>query len=162
MQKSLSHKELLGKAIDIEHQGIAFYDIIALSANSEAAAGFFKSMVDKCHRHVDALQTLFDELSEDAGKQLVSDNDTGYLLSLTEELLSNEELIASRIADGIKSDFDALELAAYTKKNILLFYSKLLNALHDSNAKKVIQNILSEDEECFSSIKALEKELASA
>ena len=69
MTELLSYKSLLEKALRIEHQGTAFYDTIARSANSDVVAELFNNMVDKCHHHIDILQTLYDKTSQDAGAE---------------------------------------------------------------------------------------------
>jgi len=126
---SLSASELINLAIDIERRGIAFYDIMARTAENDATREAFGYLVEMEREHV----RIFQNMLSDAGKPRPSkDRAQGsaiYLQALTDSAVFTEDMATGETAAQVANDIGALELGISAEKDSILFYYELRDIL---------------------------------
>ena len=141
MPISLSGSELINLAIDIERRGIAFYDIMARTAENDATREAFRYLVEMEREHVRTFQSMLD----DAGKSKLSKDraqvNATYLQALADSAVFTEDMATSETAAQIANDIGALELSISAEKDSILFYYELRDILAeplDDEISKII------------------------
>jgi rubrerythrin len=129
--------ELINIAIGIERQGIAFYDVLARSAENPKAREVFQYLVAMERVHVKIFEGMLEE-SEAAEKlEDYSGDYTAYLKALASSAVFTDELMASTLATQAESDVAAVELAIRAEKDSMLFYCEMREIMPRSSVPKI-------------------------
>ena len=109
MSVSLSGDELINLAIDIERRGIAFYDIMARTAENDAAREAFRYLVEMEREHVRTFQSMLSNVGESRFSKDRTQVNTTYLQALADSAVFTEDMATGETAAQIASDIGALE-----------------------------------------------------
>ena len=159
MSISFSGSELIDIAINIEHSGIAFYDIMTRSAENEVARIAFKYLADMERQHV---ETFRDMLGEADKYQLAGTRDedyAGYVKSLVDSAVFSEDALNSELADKVSNDIDAVELAMGAEKDSILFYYEVRELMHQHD-QSAVTRIIAEEKTHLRQLSMLKKKLS--
>jgi len=161
LSSSLSGSELINLAIDIERRGIAFYDIMARTAENDATRGAFGYLVELEREHVRTFQSML----SNAGKSRPSKDRTQvnatYLQALAGSAVFTEDMATSETAAQVASDIGALELGISAEKDSILFYYELRDILAEPLGNE-ISKIIDEEKLHLSQLSDLKVRLAQA
>ena len=161
MSVSLSGDELINLAIDIERRGIAFYDIMARTAENDATREAFRYLVEMEREHV---RTFQDRLNCVRKSKLSQDRMQGnaiYLQALADSAVFTEDMATGETAAQVASDIGALELGISTEKDSILFYYELRDMLAEPLGDE-ISKIIDEEKRHLSQLSDLKARLMHA
>ena len=158
MSISFSGSELINIAIGIEGMGVAFYESRADATKNANAREVFRYLADMEREHMRIFQGMLPEadkfqFAETAGEYAV------YLQTLVDSAVFSDEVIASQIARGAKSDTAALELAIGAEKDSILFYYEMRDIM-PQRAQATVNKIIAEEKSHLRQLSELKKKLA--
>ena len=158
MTISFSGNEILSIAIDIERRGIAFYDVMAKSAEDERVRLVFQRLVDMEHQHIQTFRDMLAESGENRTQQY-SGEEAGYLAALADSAVFSDDDITSEMVTRLDSDTEALELAARLEKDSILFYYQMKDIL-PAKEQPLVDSIIAEEKSHLRDISVIRRELA--
>ena len=159
MSISLSGTELINIAIDIEKRGIAFYDIMATSSESEATRDVFVYLTKMEREHVEIFQGMLDEAKKYHLPEAYTKENASYLQALVDSTAFTDDMVISEMATQVDSDIKALELAIYAEKDSILFYYEMKDMI-PRRAKATMERIINEEKSHLRDLSELKKQLA--
>ncbi len=157
---SFSNNELINLAIDIEKRGIVFYDIMARSTENASAREVFHGLVEMEREHIQVFENMLDKDRGDAVPEDVAEY-SGYLKSLIDNSVFNEESVASEMATQVNSDAAALELGISMEKDSILFYYEMRERVARPS-RVTIDRIIGEEKPHLNQLAGLKRILTDA
>jgi len=158
MSVVFSGDELIDLAIDIEHRGITFYDIMAKSTDDEMARAVFEALVNMERQHI----TIFEDMRGEGIAPTESGGSTpeysDYLRSLIDDSVFNDDMITSEMATQADSDIQAIELAISAEKDSILFYYEM-GDLMPKKKLPIIKQIITEEKSHLQQLTEVKKRL---
>ena len=161
MSISLSGDELINLAIDIEKRGIAFYDIMARTAENDATREAFRYLVEMEREHVRTFQSLLSDVGKSRPSKDRTQSNATYLQALADSAVFTEDMATSETAAQVASDIGALELGISAEKDSILFYYELRDILAEPLGSE-ISKIIDEEKLHLSQLSAIKSKLAHA
>jgi len=156
---SFSGSELVNIAINIERRGIAFYDIMAKSADNEAALHIFQHLAGMEREHI----AIFQDMLPEVDSYQISDPSGGeyneYLQALVENAVFTDDMITGEMATQADSDFRAIELGISAEKDSILFYYQMKDIM-PRQAYPAMDRIIAEEKSHLIQLSELRKQLA--
>lgn len=138
---TLSGDEIINLAIDIEKRGIAFYDIMARTAENNATREAFRYLVEMERGHVRTFQNMLGDVGKPQLSQDHAQSNAVYLQALADSAVFTEDMATGETAAQVASDIGALELGISAERDSILFYYELRDILAeplDSEINKII------------------------
>ena len=160
MSTSFSTEELIKVAIVIEKQGIAYYDVMAISTWHEAASDLFQHLVAWERQHLEIFQNMLAESGNYKLPEKGSNSHEAYMRALINNAVFTDELAASELATHIDSEDGTLDIAISAEKDSILFYYNL-NEILPLPADPVIRQILNEEKLHLSQLSELRQKMLS-
>ncbi len=156
---SFSGSELINIAIGIERRGIAFYDIMTKSTDSDAARDAFRHLADMERGHIQVFQDMLSEADKYQPSETSSAEDADYLRALIDSAVFSDDMITSEMATEADSDVEAMELAISAEKDSILFYYGMRDIM-PRRAQPMVNKIITEEKSHLAELSALKKRLA--
>lgn len=144
MSITFSTGELINIAIGNERRGIAFYDIMARTADSASAREVFQYLADMERDHIQIFQGMLDEIDKYNIPESYAQEYCDYLQALIDTAIFSDELVNSEMATQADSDVKALELAVGAEKDAILFYY-MMKELMPERAQPMVDKIIAEE-----------------
>ena len=151
-------RELIEIAIGVEQRGIAFYDVMARSADETGAARVFEHLVTMERQHLQMFQAMLgnpDEIKSPA----VSPDSEAYLKSLLAAGVFTDDLATSEMATRVNSDLEAVELAIVAEKDSILLYCQLREMMFEA-ACATFDRVMAEEKKHLEQLTGVKIELA--
>jgi len=158
---SLSGDELVNLAIDIERRGIAFYDIMARTAENDATREAFRYLVEMEREHVRTFQSLLSDAGKSRPSKDRAQGNVIYLQALADSAVFTEDMATGETAAQVASDIGALELSISAEKDSILFYYELRDILTEPLGNE-ISKIIDEEKTHLSQLSTIKSKLAHA
>ena len=158
MSVSFTGIELMNIAIDIEKTGIAFYDIMTTSTESEEARTAFRYLAAMERHHVQ----IFQDMLGAADKYQIADTRTeeyrDYLQALVDSAVFTDDFISGEMASRVGSDVEALEMAINAEKDSILCYYQMKEIM-PQRAQTMVDKVIKEEKSHLSQLSELKKTL---
>lgn len=135
--------EVLQVAINIEENGIAFYEAMMMNVSRPELKAAFDYLAgqEKIHRQV------FSKIQQSAGRSYTVEQYPGeqssYVKALADSVIFKPGM-ARDLAGQIKSDDEAMERALGFEKDSILFYSAVLPIVREED-RKVVNQVLDQE-----------------
>lgn len=138
-----SGEEVLGVALKIEENGVAFYEALS----SKARRPELKALYDWLLGQEKAHHRVFSKMAQFVGKSFLIENYPGeqsaYMKALADSVvfeLGEVEALSARI----NNDSEALETALGFEKDSIVFYSEILELVRQED-KTAVQKVIAEE-----------------
>ena len=161
MSITLSGDEIINLAIDIERRGIAFYDIMARTAENDATREAFRYLVEVERGHVRTFQNMLGDVGKPQLSKDYTQANAIYLQALADSAVFTEDMATGETAAQVASDIGALELGISAERDSILFYYELRDMLAEPLGSE-INKIINEEKIHLSQLFDLKARLASA
>jgi len=136
--------EVLDMAIEIERQGLAFYQGCAAARASEQVAEVFDYAAEQERRHIEQ----FSKMKRDLDRYTVPESYPGETLSYLRGFLDNRMFStvdeASCAAEEIRDEMEAVEMAVDLERSTISFYSGIKQIVRESE-REVVDEIIAEE-----------------
>ena len=96
-----SRRELINIAIGIEKQGIAYYDVMAISTWHEIARDLFQHLTDMERQHVEIFENMLSQYESMSTIDEISDENAAYIKGLINSAVFTDEMAANELATHI-------------------------------------------------------------
>ena len=160
MSISFSGSELVNIAIGIERRGIAFYDVMAKSAESGKVREVFQCLVGMEHQHINIFQDMLVETDEYQLPEAYTGEHAAYLEALVDSVVFSDDLITSEMVTRLDSDIEALELAINLEKDSILFYYQMRDIVSPKE-QPALDKIIAEEKSHLRDLSVIKRELTS-
>lgn len=158
MSISFSGSELVDIAINIERDGIAFYDIMARSTKNAVTRDLFKYLADSEREHIRIFQGMLAEADMWQMPEAYAQEYTAYLRALVDSTIFTEGKITSEVATDVVNNIQALELAIDAEKDSILFYNEM-KEVTSQRAQVMVNKIIAEEKSHIEKLSGLKKKL---
>ena len=158
MSISFSGSELINIAIGIERRGIAFYDVMAKSAEDDKLRDVFQYLVDMEHQHIQIFQGMMAEADKFKPPETYVGEYAAYLEALVDSAVFADDVVTSEMVTRVDSDIEALELAIGLEKDSILFYYQMKD-LVPPRVEATLDRIISEEKSHLRDLSGIKKQL---
>ena len=136
--------EVIDMAIEIERQGLAFYEGCAVARASEAVAEVFAFTAEEERKHIE----LFSRMKRDLDEYTVPESYPGETLSYLRAFLSTRLFTsvddASCSAEAIEDEIEAIDMAVELERSSIAFYSGVKQIVRGTE-QGVIDDVITEE-----------------
>lgn len=158
MADGIQGQELIGIAIGVEQRGIAFYDVIARSADDAGAGRVFQHLANMERQHIQVFQEMLGH-SDERDILVVARAEQPYLESLLASSVFSDDLATSEMATRVSSDLEALDLAIVAEKDSILLYYQL-HEMMAASTHAALDRVMAEEKKHLGQLTEIKKELA--
>jgi len=159
MSISFSPNEFIKIAIGIESRGIAFYDIMTKSTESDAARDMFQRLSDMEREHIKTFESMLTDADAQQPAESYPGEYAAYLQALVDSAVFTDDMITSELATQADSDIEAMELAIGAEKDSILFYYEMRDIM-PRKAQPTVDRILTEEKSHLEALTRVKKLLA--
>ncbi len=150
--------EILDMAVQIERQGIQFYEVCASTRLSEDVLKVFRHLMEQEQLHVE----IFSEMKVGLDNYYLPETYTGELRSYVDSFVKDQVFYgpaeALRQANSIEDVFQAIEFGIDFEQRSILFYSAIKEVIRRSETK-VVDDVISQEHGHIRSLLALRHQL---
>jgi rubrerythrin len=118
----ITTNDLINIAIGLEKQGIAYYDVMALSTWHEVASDLFRHLREMERNHLVIFQNMLSEMPDYGKPEKLSAEHKANIQALIDTAVFTDEMAASELATHIDNEDEALDIAIGAEKDTILFY----------------------------------------
>lgn len=151
--------EVLDMAIEIERQGLAFYQGCAAARASEQVADVFAYAAEQERQHIERFATMKRDLDEYTVPESYPGETLSYLRGFLSHRVFSSVDEASCSAEAIEDEMEAVDMAIELERSTIGFYSGIKQIVRDSE-KSVIDEILAEEHRHIRRLLELKNELS--
>lgn len=152
--------EILDMAIQIEHQGLAFYQACMAAAREQKVREVFEFMIGQEKEHVETFSRMKEGLDEVRLPETYSGETRKYVDSFVKDRVFHEIEKASSDASQAPDPFRAIEFAIEFQQRSVHFYARIKHVVRASESEAV-EKIISEEHGHIRCLLALREELES-
>ncbi|MBE9535896.1 MAG: ferritin family protein [Proteobacteria bacterium] len=153
-----SASEVVTMAVEIEKNGMAFYNALAARSKNEKAKELYTFLAAEEVRHKVTFQKLLDGLKKMELTAFEEDEYNNYLGALTSSRIFRSDVNLDDILAEADTDVKAMNLAIDAEKDAILFYYELLGQALSENSK-AIEHIIKEEKNHMAKLICLRAEL---
>ena len=147
-----SGQEIIEIALRIEENGYAFYTAAAETfSDSNDTKSLFLDLAEKELTHIAIFQKLADRFDAE-NFEFNADEASGYMFHLADSHLFGKPGAGAELAKTVHTPKEALAIAYKFENDSVDFYEELLKRT-ETNAKKLISQIIEEEKEHAAEIK---------
>ncbi len=157
MSTALTVTDLFNIAIEIEHKGIAFYDVMSRSSEQAAVRQVFHYLTEMERQHVQIFQETFRAITQN---DLSDQQESQYVQTLVDNSVFTDEVVDSDMASRLDTDIQAVELGIQMEKDSILFYYELISQVEES-AHDAVNRIITEEKSHLEQLSEVKKTLDS-
>jgi rubrerythrin len=152
--------EILKVAIQIEKNGLAFYNQIKEKAKNFTVAEIFGFLSREEERH----RKIFEQMLEAAGDYQPAESYPGeyelYLEALAGDNIFKKEVDLRKLASEVSSDSQAIDLGIGFEKDSIIFYSEMKNFVPKEDCATV-ERVIAEEKEHLLKLFSFKKNIKS-
>jgi len=136
--------ELLGIAMGIERNGVAFYQALADKAQNNDIKATYNYLVDQEKKHLELFQGMLSSVGEYKPPEAYAEEYMLYLKSLIDNRVFADPTEAKQKAEKISDVTEALDLGIQAEKDSILFYSEMQSLVSDTD-RRVLNDVIDEE-----------------
>ena len=161
MTTSFSGNQLIDIAIGIEKNGLAFYDVMAISTEDNETKAAFHYLAEMERAHIGIFQAMLTEADKYSTSETYSGESAKYIQSLVDNTVFTDEMATGELTTQVNTDIGALELAINAEKDSILLYYEMKEIIA-KQAQPSLNKIISEEKSHLEKLSELKKRLATA
>jgi len=151
--------EVVTMAIEIEKNGMNFYNTMAAKAENDGTRELFTFLAAEEVRHKATFQKMLNNLSKLELTAAEEDEYNHYLGALTSTRVFRTDVDIEEVIKDVKSDIDAINMAIEAEKDSILFYYELMDQALDED-RSSIERVIKEEKSHYTKLINLRAELA--
>lgn len=158
MSSRFSVQEIIEIAIEIEKNGVSFYETLKNLAKTSTLRDLFKYLAGEEKKHVER----FREILKSAGGYQVSElyyatEYMGYMKAIADENVFRSDIPTNELIKDIKDEKGAIDLAIRFEKESILFLHEMLDVIDQTQDTAPIQKLLNEEREHLSRLTLIKR-----
>jgi len=133
--------ELIEIAINIERNGVAFYETLADKTQNKDAKAIYDYLASEEMKHLSTFQDILNALDQYQPPEDYAEEYMLYLKSLVDSSVFSNVTEAQQKAEKISSEIEALDIGIQAEKDSILFYIEMQNFVRQPDQKIVLKII---------------------
>jgi rubrerythrin len=150
--------ELLEIAINIERNGMAFYQAMADKTRKRDVKDIYIYLAGEEKKHLDTFQGMSDFLGQAKPTETYGDEYMLYLKSLVDSVVFTNVTEAQQKASKISNEIEAVDTGIQAEKDSILFYMELQNQVRERD-RELVLTVLDEEKNHLRQLWELKKKL---
>jgi rubrerythrin len=160
MSDRFSIQEIVEIAIEVEKNGVTFYQALAESASAVRLRDLFAYLAGEERKHI----TRFEEILESVGGYQISEayyatQYMGYMKALADERVFRSDVSVAEIADRARTPREAIDVAIGFEKESILFLHEMGELVSGTDGK-TIQKLLDEERDHLTRLSAIKAQIS--
>jgi rubrerythrin len=143
-QSMFRAQEIMDMAIQIEHQGVAFYKGCLQSAPSDEIKDIFNFLIDQENRHIEIFSNMKDNVLDESLPEEYPGETKSYIDSFVKNEVFYRPEDASQKASQTQDPYQTINFAIDFEKRSILFYSGMKQVVRRSESTKIEEVIAQE------------------
>ena len=153
-----SASEAVSMAVEIEKNGVNFYNTLAAETDDEQSKELFSFLAAEEVKHKIFFRKMLENLPEVTLSPAEEEEYGNYLGALAKSRIFTPDLDPMELLNETKNNVAAIDLAIeFEKDSILFFYELMEQAIEED--KKVIEELIKEEKSHFSRLIVLKSRL---
>ena len=129
--------EIVELGIQIEKNGLDFYDTLFKQSKNESAAKIFRYLAGEEEKHIKVFQGILDKTEKYEPQGLDSEDYFAYMSALAGEYIFTQKDKGKEIAKKIRSDKEAVDMGIRFEKDSIIFYEGIKRIVPEYDFKMV-------------------------
>jgi len=136
--------EIVEMGIQIEKNGMDFYEVLAEQSKNKKANEIFKFLEGEEEKHIAAFQKIFDSVKMYEPPESYPGEYFAYMKSLADEHVFTKKDMGKEIARKTRGDKEAVRLGIKFEKDSITFYEGMKKVVPE-NQHKIIDALIAEE-----------------
>ncbi len=163
--KNLSLLECVELAINMEEEGLRFYQLAAGRVDDGGLRDLLLMLKDKEYNHINTFRGLYTDMAArrgetDAGLYLVDPEISAYFRAFVESTVFPVKGAAEEALRKVAGPVDILRLGMQVEKDSILFYQDLLHQKNFPEATEILSRIIGEERRHFQDLHRMWRKLS--
>jgi len=141
MIQAFKGMDVLSFAIEIEKNGKNFYESVAKIIEDPEMKEAFLKLKEQEEQHIVDFEQLLDQITAYQPQETYSGEYLDYVKALVDNHVFNTDADIKAIAETVKNEADAIDLALKFEKDSILFFAELKHVVAPHN-HGVIENLI--------------------
>ena len=137
MGESFSQCEVVELGIQIEKNGIDFYNELAATTKSQEAKDVYLYLAGEEEKHIAVFQSIFNSTCEYSPSEVYPEEYFAYMNTLAGQYVFTQKDKGIEVAKGAKSDVGAVELGIKLEEDSIAFYEGMKKVLAERDHSKI-------------------------
>ncbi|MFA5063611.1 MAG: ferritin family protein [Candidatus Omnitrophota bacterium] len=137
--------EIVEIGIQIENNGRDFYNTLVKQSENPKAREVFGFLAGEEEKHIKVFQGILDKTQKFEPQSLDADDYLGYMKTLAGEHIFTQKNQGDKIAQSIKNDKEAIEVAIRFEEDSIVFYAGMKKIVPEYD-HKVIDFLIMQEE----------------
>lgn len=147
MSDQISIQEIVEAAIEIEKNGVTFYEALAGSSSTERVKDLFSYLAEQEALHIVKFQDILDSVGGyQISEAYYATQYMGYMKALADEYVFRGDISPGEVASRAKSPREAIDIAIGFEKESIIFLHEMRELMPDSG-EEAVQKLLDEERE---------------
>ena len=151
-----SASEVVTMAVQIEKNGLEFYNAMAAKTQSEKSKELFSFLAAEEIRHKATFQKMLNNLKQLELTASEEEEYNNYLGALTSSRVFNQQVSTDEIVKNL-DDATAIDLAIEAEKDSILFYYELMEQAMDED-RSAIEKVIKEEKSHYAMLMRMKNE----
>jgi rubrerythrin len=160
MEKAFSQCEVVELGIQIEKNGVAFYNYLASAAKDQKAREVYTYLAGEEKKHITVFQGIFDSVCEYSPSGAYPEEFFSYMKTLAGEYVFTRKDKGAEVAKKAKSDIEAVDLGVKLEEDSITFYEGMKKVLTERDHGK-IDELIKQEQDHLNKLTELKKEMQS-
>lgn len=153
-----SGTDVVELGIQIEKNGMDFYNGVASNSKSKKAIEIFKYLAGEEAKHIIAFEKLLKQIEIEAPAETYQGEYYDYLKVLSEMNVFTQKNKGKEVAKQIKADIQALDMAMGFERDSILFFYEMKKIVHKKDFA-VIDNLIGQEQEHLTALSGLRSKI---
>lgn len=150
--------EVVEIGIQIEKNGRDFYNTLFDNSNSVKAKEIYKYLAKEEERHIATFQKIFDSVEKYEPDEAYPVEYFAYMNALASGYVFTQKEKGEKIAKGVKSDKEAVEMGIGFEKDSIVFYEGMKRMVPEYD-QKILHELIAQEESHLVQLTDLKKVL---
>ena len=156
MKESFSGSEVVELGIEIEINGMDFYQKLATGTGHDNLKDVFMFLAEEEEKHIVAFQKLLDSIKQYEPPEAYPGDYFVYMSALAGSHVFAEKNKGIETARKVKNDLEAVEVAMGFEKDSILFFEAMIDSVPEKD-RKIVGELIKQEKGHLSRLHELRK-----
>lgn len=138
--------EIVELGIQIEKNGLDFYNTLWKQTKNEKAADVFKYLAGEEEKHIKVFQEILEKTQKYEPPKIYADEYTSYMSALASDYIFTQKDKGRLEAQKMKSDKEAIDTGIKFEKDSIIFYEGIKKAVPDYD-HRIIDELIAQEQD---------------
>ncbi|MFP4348437.1 MAG: ferritin-like domain-containing protein [Desulfococcaceae bacterium] len=158
-QSTFRAGEVLEMAVQIERQGVTFYETCLKTELPAKIKQVFQFLLDQEHQHIQTFQEMRQDLSDHELPESYAGETESYMQSFVKDEVFTSPMQAAEKAEGITDASEAIEYGLKIENRSIDFYQNIKGVVPTSE-REAIDGVIFQEKEHKRRLESLRKEMS--